>query len=277
MFARAAKLRGSTTPASDMIQFQPNASDIQTYFNSSVESVTQYKEIIQRQHYNTMSQRLTATKWMIDKFSVHGKKNFISKCVKRFPSFFPGNVKSNRLKSSDCWKKRRATMNLKTDKTRRVNFTFHGTLWVQRENLKYFSGGGVRLIKWVAALHIDTREEFKHLRSDVVKFTNQFLLVKEKNLINRASPDSSYNMRHKNVYLFILDCLPYRCIQFFMVSNLIMKSAQTGKLLVSVSKQEHIEKLVAYHLGQVRRGFKSVGLNVLFVGNADETHFVLNL
>ena len=46
--------------------------------------------------------------------------------------------------------------------------------------------------------------------------------------------------------------------------------------MVSAAKQDHIEKTVAYHMGELRRGFESGDLNEDLLCNMDETHFVIN-
>ena len=46
--------------------------------------------------------------------------------------------------------------------------------------------------------------------------------------------------------------------------------------MVSAAKQDHIEKMVAYHMGELRRGFESVDLNMDLLCNMDKTHFVIN-
>ena len=56
----------------------------------------------------------------------------------------------------------------------------------------------------------------------------------------------------------------------------IVHGAQTGKLMVSPVKQDHIEKTIAYHMGELRRGFESGDLNEDLLCNMDETHFLIN-
>ncbi|RHY23144.1 hypothetical protein DYB25_007428 [Aphanomyces astaci] len=48
------------------------------------------------------------------------------------------------------------------------------------------------------------------------------------------------------------------------------------KLSLSPAKKEHIEKTVAYHLGELQRGFASGDLDEDLLCNMDETHFVIN-
>ena len=56
----------------------------------------------------------------------------------------------------------------------------------------------------------------------------------------------------------------------------IVHRAQTGKIMVSPEKQSHIKKTVAYHMGELRRGFESGDLNEELLCNMDETHFLIN-
>ena len=56
----------------------------------------------------------------------------------------------------------------------------------------------------------------------------------------------------------------------------IVHRAHTGNRMVSAAKQDHIEKKVAYHMGESRRGFESEDLNEYQLCNMDETHFVIN-
>ena len=56
----------------------------------------------------------------------------------------------------------------------------------------------------------------------------------------------------------------------------IVHGAQTGKLMVSAAKQDDIMETVAYHMGELRRGFESGDLNEDLLCNMDETHFLIN-
>ena len=46
--------------------------------------------------------------------------------------------------------------------------------------------------------------------------------------------------------------------------------------MFSAAKQDHIEKTVAYHMGELRCSFESGNLNEELLCNMDETHFVIN-
>ena len=50
-----------------------------------------------------------------------------------------------------------------------------------------------------------------------------------------------------------MDRIDYRWIQRFMEAKNIVGRAQTGKLMVSEQRMEHIEKEIAYHVGVAAR------------------------
>ena len=62
-----------------------------------------------------------------------------------------------------------------------------------------------------------------------------------------------------------------------MMANNLVTRQHTGKLAVSREKQEYIEKSIVYHMGYLKRAFRSAELQEEFVENADETHFVFNI
>lgn len=66
-------------------------------------------------------------------------------------------------------------------------------------------------------------------------------------------------------------------IQTFMSKNNIVGRAQTGKLMVSQERQDHLEKEIAHHLGLVGREFQCGSINEDMVVNWDEPHFVINM
>ena len=59
-------------------------------------------------------------------------------------------------------------------------------------------------------------------------------------------------------------------------ANGIVMRMQTGNMLCSPEKEAHIEMSVAYHMGELHRGFKSWELREELIYNMDETHFVIS-
>ena len=68
-----------------------------------------------------------------------------------------------------------------------------------------------------------------------------------------------------------------RWVQYFIMKKNLVSLKACGKLAVSPEKQERIDKSIAYHLGQLKRGFKNKELEEDGVQNADETHFVIHM
>lgn len=62
-----------------------------------------------------------------------------------------------------------------------------------------------------------------------------------------------------------------------MAKHNVVVRAQTRKLLCSPEKELHVEKTIAYHLGELFRGFSSDQLDENLIENMDETHFVMNV
>ena len=54
-----------------------------------------------------------------------------------------------------------------------------------------------------------------------------------------------------------------------------MNQTQTWKLMVSTSKQEYIERFVAFHLGVLKHQFELRKLDENPIENVDETHYQL--
>lgn len=96
-------------------------------------------------------------------------------------------------------------------------------------------------------------------------------------MINEAPNRYPYHRSvvHKGKHLS--DKISIRWVQHFMRAQQIVLRTQTGKLLVSPTKQLQIEKSVAYHLGELMLGFESGLLNEDRIENADETHFMFNM
>ncbi|KAI9911133.1 hypothetical protein PsorP6_009188 [Peronosclerospora sorghi] len=59
-------------------------------------------------------------------------------------------------------------------------------------------------------------------------------------------------------------------------ANNIVIRMQTGKLSCSPEKELQIEKTVAFHIGELHRGFTAGTLDENLIRNMNETHFVIN-
>ena len=62
-----------------------------------------------------------------------------------------------------------------------------------------------------------------------------------------------------------------------MAQHNVVVRAQTGKLSCSPEKELHVQKTIAFHLGELHRGFASGDIDENLIENMDETHFVVNV
>lgn len=229
-----------------------------------------------RVHVNLLSDRYTVTKWMIDRAAIEGEKHIISKAVRNFPQFFPGNAKANLQKVSRWWTQRMQTIDLKTEH-RHVGQMSSSARNGRLVSFKAIPGRGRKRSVWVRDLYSTLREEFERLRAAGVKFSPSVLRMHALRLIEEAPQDSSFHKTRMYKGKPISSCVSVRWMQHFMTANGIVIRSQTGKLMVSPAKQLFIEKSVAYHLGVVKRAFDSGQLKEGEVDNADETHFIINM
>ena len=118
--------------------------------------------------------------------------------------------------------------------------------------LKATSGRGPKLAEWVKWLYAELIEEFDRYRKAGVKFSPKLLVQLGKDIIRL-----SVHPIFASGYLFkdkpIIDIVDYRWISRFMDANNVVARAQTGKLMVSAGRMDHIEKDIAYHLGVIGR------------------------
>ncbi|KAL3678629.1 hypothetical protein R1sor_021585 [Riccia sorocarpa] len=66
-------------------------------------------------------------------------------------------------------------------------------------------------------------------------------------------------------------------VQDFQDHYNLVHRTQTWKLSVSPAKTEFIERHVAYHMGELKRGFLGGILDENLMENIDETHFMINM
>lgn len=211
---------------------------------------------------------------MIAEAETNGVRHIMSKAVKQFPYLFCGNMKANLQKASRWWSQRETTIALK-ENGRRGLITSEAAHGIKRAHFKAMAGRGRKRTKWVAALYPDLLADFERLRAAGLKFSSSVLRTHAIKLINDAEEGSYYRRGARHNGKPILERITVLWIQHFMAANVLR--AQIGKLMVSPEKELLIEKSVAFHLGELKRGFESGLLNETRIENADETHFVFNM
>lgn len=129
----------------------------------------------------------------------------------------------------------------------------------------------------VLALYKELLPEYVRIRTAKVKTSPAVLRVIAISLIQKAEAVSPFSPSVQINGSPLASKITTRWIQDFMDCNNFVIRRQTGKLAVSPEKQLHIERSIAYHLGQLKRGVESGELEEDYIENADETHFVFNM
>ena len=113
--------------------------------------------------------------------------------------------------------------------------------------------------------------EFDCLPKAGLKFNTNILQTFAHQLIAEAPTDTSFHRTVKSNGEYVTKRITTRWAQHFIENHNIVVKRVGGKLRPSDDKLARIEKEVAFHLGQMERGFESR------MENADETHFVCNM
>ncbi|KAI2506922.1 hypothetical protein MHU86_7514 [Fragilaria crotonensis] len=224
----------------------------------------------------TISSRRETVRWMMTEFDANGKKELISKAVAKFPEYFRGSYKANHQRASNWWKARH---------TKYSNYNMLPPASVQRNqiskvtrvNLKASAGRGRKASAWVVHVYAELMDEFLCLRKTGLKFSTALLGTLARDIIKNSDGlfNSHYRDPHDNK--LIQDKITTRWVQCFMSNHNVVVRSQTGKLMCSPEKELHIQKTIAFHMGELHRGFSSGELDENLIENMDETHFVINV
>lgn len=227
------------------------------------------------QHVVDNRSKARVVQWMVQSFEQEGRKGLCAKAIKQFPQQFRGSDKANLGKASDWWSKRETILKVSRVNPRSVR---HRQRNIRRSiSTKARPGRGPKRAPWVEWLHKELLEEFERLRAVGLQFSNQVLVALAKDIINKSESlfnkdyiDSTDNKK-------IVDKVDFRWVQIFMERHNIVIRKGCGKRLPSPAKIEYIERTVAFHLGELQRGFQSGELDEDSMENVDETHFIIDM
>ena len=225
----------------------------------------------------TIANRKETIKWMVREFNANGKKELLSKTVAHFPEFFRGSYKANHQKVSTWWRDRIKYFNNGVVTGTPASMQRNQSFKITRMNLKAHSGRGRKTSDWVKHVHAELMEEFLRLRKTGLKFSAALLGILARDIIKTTDTEFNANYRDPLDQQLIHDKISTRWVQTFMTKHNVVVRSQTGKLSCSPEKELHVRKTIAFHLGELNRGFASGDLDENLIENMDETHFVVNM
>lgn len=172
-----------------------------------------------------------------------------------FPHLFASSYKSNIANASLWWCNRSAYTELGDDRSRLGSMSGRARRERMWHNVKVLRGRGKRAPR-VAALHKELVSEFERVKAASLKTSPEFLRHIFISLIQRATPTSAFAPTVRVNGVDIVSKITTRWIQEFLESHGLVIRRQTVKLVVSPEKQLYIKKSIAFHLGQLKRGFE---------------------
>ena len=212
-------------------------------------------------------------------FGAHGKKELLSKAVTHFPDYFRGSYKANHQKVSTWWRDRNiyldeaagAPASLQRCQISKVTIV----------NLKALAGRGCKQSDWVVHnVHAVPMDKFLRLGKTGLKFSKAALLGSlARDIIRKEEGVFNSHYRDPRDQKMIIRKILPRWVQCFMDKKYCgpLSDTSTGKLMCSPEKELHVQNTIAFHLGQLHRGFALGELDENFIDNMDETHFVVNV
>lgn len=225
------------------------------------------------QAVSTVANRRKVLRWMEKHEKLHGDEGMFAKAVDKFPTIFNSATRSANLAKSIYWWRKRNLILHSERGTVAVSARRRGGR--RRVGLKVIGGRGRPRSAWVEWIYPLLLDEFDRLRKLGVKFDPALLLQLAKQLLrDSVEPYNERSVDGKGA--LIIDKITPRWVQCFMEAHQIVLRTQTGKKQLSPAKLLHIEKEVAFHLGEVQRGFANGSLNENAIENIDETHFIVD-
>lgn len=229
-------------------------------------------------HVSTKKTRLLVIKWMLSIAQREGTKGLLCKCINEFPQHFRQAQHSNMTKVSKWWNGREAFMSGLEGEGNHLSMVRSSGGLQRRMLCKTLEGRGRKRATWVLWLHDELLGEFSRLRSIGVKFLAKMLLALAKEILMRSTQfEFSPYRREARSGKCLIDMLTLSWIQAFMARFNIVVRTQAGKLLVSLAKQTYIQQTIAFHMGELQRGFIQGDLHEDLVENVDETYFIVNM
>ena len=155
--------------------------------------------------------------------------------------------------------------------------TTSDTIGRKRVYIKASEGRGRKREEWVEWLYAELVDEFDRLRKLGVKFSPALLRTLAKDIVRNPDNETYHERSQGSCGKLIVDLIDDGWVRRFMeVKNIVVRT-QTGKKSVSPLKQAFIDKSIAIHLGELKKGFEKGTYTEETMENFDETHFVIDM
>lgn len=236
-----------------------------------------------RQIVSTLSERRKVTVWMTQQ---NDMTNIAARAIDHppFRSIFRNNeIKSarnaNRKKALRWWNSRDGFLTTVTSSSTRVYVSSRNGKGVNRKQfaVKVLKGRGKKRQEWVNFVYEFVIEEFDRLCEIGVKISKPMLLqIAQKSLQHETSPVDINGIESVSGKTYV-QLINSEFIRRFCDQNYIVRRKMSGNKSKSLEHKIWTDRLIAYHIGVIARGFNDGTFNENTIENMDETHFVYDL
>lgn len=168
----------------------------------------------------------------------------MSKIVCRFPNVFRApSMIANLVKYGKWWRERAEIMTSYDTKKLSISHTFLGAR--KRVELKCAPRRGRKIAAWKTWIYPLIREDFERLKVVGLKFSPKVLLLVAKNaFLSNSHPTFCPNVSPNIDSRPLIEGITPRWVQQFQERHGIVHRTQIGKLMVSPTKTEFIERSI---------------------------------
>ncbi|KAJ0397798.1 hypothetical protein ATCC90586_001667 [Pythium insidiosum] len=180
------------------------------------------------------------------------------------------NLHNATMKVTRWWKERETIK-----EATRVSVTQVQAGMKKRFYVKAASGRGPKTADWIIWIYQELKLEFRRMQKLGVKLSFQLIAQIARYILAASTgPFATDTILEGRTLASRIDT---SWVQRFCVKKNIVMRVQSGKLKVSLAKEEEIARNIAEHLGEVKFLFSSGKFAEDMVSNMDETHMLFDM
>lgn len=228
------------------------------------------------QFVTTLSDRRRLAQWMATEVARCGsEKHIATKACRNFPHLFPGNPKANLMRATRIWRQREQLLPVEGDTAAATSaLKVHGR--VRKHSLP---GRGRKRPVWSDRLQKDLLLEYHRLRNAGFPFSAKTVRGTALALLKMGSDVYRHDMKDPRTDKPLPDCVTSRWVRAFADRWQVGLEDRPPGSSVPMYRRKQIDledKLVAYHLGCMKRLYERGAVAEESVHVLAPLHFVLN-
>ncbi|KAJ0401149.1 hypothetical protein P43SY_004356 [Pythium insidiosum] len=243
------------------------AMDVRSSVPTIPGSIRAKSKVRDTQRVNSVVERVRVIKWIEE----HGVQKGVFAAAARAHSDVVGrNLHNATMKVTRWWKERESIK-----EATRVSVTQVQEGMKKRFYVKAASGRGPKPADWIIWIYQELELEFRRMQRLGVKLSFQLIAQIARYILAASTgPFTTDTILEGRTLASRIDT---SWVQRFCVKKNIVMRVQSGKLKVSLAKEEEIARNIAEHLGEVKFLLSSGKVAEDMVSNMDETHMLFDM